>query len=252
MQVKIDPAVVLGNELRYARMARHKRQREVATEISASQSMVSRMELGHGSTMSLGTWAAAAEAVDRRLVVDLVGAAPSHATDAIDSIQRQCHRTVTTTARDGGWTSVTEIQMGRRRERVETTMIREDLQRVVVHAWVLVSDVDAAIEDLQRSIRRERQRVDEGWRIGGLVVVPSGRGNRRRMTEARSRLSAECPTLAAHWYRALVRADRPMPDQPGVLWATRDGERLLPAPLVPGWMWISPDRGSRALRRRVG
>lgn len=119
MQAKTDPAVVLGNELRYARMASHKRQREVATEIGASQSMVSRMELGHGSTMSLATWAAAAEAVDRRLVVDLVDAAPSRATDALDSIQRRCHRTVTTTARDGGWTSVTEIQMGRRRERVE-------------------------------------------------------------------------------------------------------------------------------------
>lgn len=214
--------------------------------------MVSRMELGHGSTMSLATWAAAADAVDRRLVVDLVAANRTPATDVLDRIQRQCHRTVATTATDGGWTSVTEIEMGRPRERIETIMIRQDRQLAVVHAWALVSDVDAAIEDLDRSMRQERRRVGEGWRIGGLVIVPSGLGNRRRMTEAGARLSAECPTLAAHWYRALRRADHAMPEQPGVLWTTRDGDRLLPAPLVPRWMWISPDRGSRALRRRAG
>ncbi len=122
----------------------------------------------------------------------------------------------------------------------------------MVHAWDLVTYVGAAVDELQRSMERERQRVGEDWRIGGLVIVPSGLGNRRRMTEASAVLATACPTLAADWYRALRREIRPMPEQPGVLWVTRDGDRLLPAPLVPGWMWISPDRGSRALRRRGG
>jgi transcriptional regulator with XRE-family HTH domain len=251
MRVRNDPAVILGNELRHGRIACHKRQRDVAAEIGGSQSMVSRMELGRGSTVSLATWAAAAAAVNRRLVIDLVGPSGLPVIEPSGSRKRQCHRTITETARDGGWSAVTEIHAMERPSRIETILTRHERELAVVHGWDLVTDVGAAIDELQWSMERERRRVGEGWRIGGLVIVLSGLGNRRRMTEAKARLSIECPTLAADWFRALRRAARPMPDQPGVLWVTRDGGRLLPAPLVPGWMWISPDRGSRALRRRA-
>jgi transcriptional regulator with XRE-family HTH domain len=249
MRARIDPAVILGNELRRGRIACHKRQRDVAAEIGASQSMVSRMELGHGSRMSLASWTAAADAVGRRLVVDLVGT-QQPSIDSRESVARRCHRTIGEAARAGGWSAVTEIHTSGRSERIETTLTRGGRDSAVVHVWDLVTDVGTAIQELERSMERAQGRVGEGWRIGGLVIVPSALGNRRRMTEASAVLATACPTLAADWYRALRREIRPMPDQPGVLWVTRDGARLLPAPLVPGWMWISPDRGSRALRRR--
>jgi hypothetical protein len=252
MQSRVDAAAVLGNELRHGRIACRKRQRDVAVEIGGSQSMVSRMELGHGSTMSLATWAAAADAVDRRLVVDLVEPSEPSPIDGPESLARRCHRTITETARGGRWTAVTEIHVGRRCERIQTVLTRHDHELAVVHAWDLVTDVGAAIDELHRSMEKERRQVGDGWQIGGLVIVPSGQGNRRRMTEASALLEPAFPTLAAHWSRALLRERRPMPTRPGVLWARASGEQHLPAPLVPGWMWIMPDRGSRALRRRGG
>jgi transcriptional regulator with XRE-family HTH domain len=251
MQARADAAVLLGSELRHGRIACRKRQRDVAAEIGGSQSMISRMELGHGASVPLATWAAAADAVDRRLVVDLIPPR-QRPDDGDESVARRCHRTIAEAARAGGWSVVTEVHNGARPERIETILQRAGRELAVVHAWDLVTEVGTAIRELTWSMERERRRIGEGWRIGGLVIVRAGLGNRRRMTEAGAQLSVAFPTLAAHWFRALRREVSSMPGRPGVLWASRTGDRLLPAPLVPGWMWVSPDRASRALQRPRG
>jgi transcriptional regulator with XRE-family HTH domain len=76
MKDKHDAAAYLGTELRRARQRCRMRQGDVAARIECSQSMISRMELGGGAHTPLATWAAGAQAVDLRLVVDLVETRP--------------------------------------------------------------------------------------------------------------------------------------------------------------------------------
>jgi hypothetical protein len=214
--------------------------------IGTSQSTMSRMELGRGTGVAVNVWTAAAAAVGMRLVLTPATTAGQEA----DSLARRCHRTIVDAARRGGWAAETVVEGDRRRPSIETVLTRCD-ELVVVRVWDLVTDIGAGIDDLLAGVERARCHSD-GARVAGLVVVPSGQGNRRRMTEGRTQLRVVFPTLAAHWFRA-IRSERwRMPRDPGVLWADPQGGRLLLAPLVPGWAWVTPDHGSAALRWRSG
>jgi hypothetical protein len=188
-------------------------------------------------------WAAAAGAVGRRLVVDLVDMRPDVPQEA--SLALRCHRTITNEALVGGWSAVTEIRSRPSHEEIETVLARAS-ESVVVHAWDVVTRVAARLEILQASIDRERSTADAAS-VCGLVVVPSTHANRRRMTEEQALL----PGSGAGPRRQLVR--RPpqqasaSADRHGVLWLDRHGDRLLPAPLLPGWIWVTPDHASRIL-----
>jgi transcriptional regulator with XRE-family HTH domain len=241
---KQDAAAHLGVELRRARQRCRMRQGDVASRIGCSQSMISRMELGAGANMPLATWAAAAQAVDLRLVVDLVDTRPDLLREDA-SLALRCHRTITREARAGDWSVVTEIRSRFGHQEVETVLTRAS-HSVVVHAWDVVTRVAARLEMLQASIDRERSRSD-GLAVGGLIIVPSTQANRRRMTEERALLGGAVPALAADWYAALRNAHRPVPIDPGVLWVDRHASRLLPAPLLPGWIWVTPDHASRVI-----
>ncbi|HET9755083.1 MAG TPA: helix-turn-helix domain-containing protein [Candidatus Limnocylindrales bacterium] len=243
MHDKQHAAAHLGTELRRARQRCRMRQSDVAARIDRSQSTISRMELGGGAYMPLAVWAAAAGAVGRRLVVDLVDTRPDVPQEA--SLALRCHRTITNEARVGGWSAVTEIRSRPSHEEIETVLARAS-ESVVVHVWDVVTRVAARLEILQASCDRERSRADAAS-VCGLVVVPSTHSNRRRMTEEQALLQEAVPTLAAHWYATLRHKHRPVPIDTGVLWLDRHGDRLLPAPLLPGWIWVTPDHGSRIL-----
>ncbi len=236
-------AAHLGTELRRARQRCRMRQSDVAARIDCSQSMISRMELGGGAYMPLATWAAAAEALDRRLVVDIVHERPELPRE--DSLAVRCHRAITREAQGGKWSAVTEIRSRPGHQEIETVLARAS-DTVVVHAWDVVTRVATRLEMLLASVDRERSGPD-GSSVCGLVVVPSTPGNRRRMTEERALLGTAVPALAAHWYAALRNAHRPVPISAGVLWLDRHAGRLLPAPLLPGWIWVTPDHASRVL-----
>lgn len=244
MHDKQDAAARLGTELRRARQRCHMRQGDVAARIGCSQSMISRMELGGGANTPLATWAAAAQAVDLGLVVDLIetrlDVLPQDA-----SLAYRCHRTITREARAGDWSAVTEIRCRFGRQEIETVLARAS-ESVVVHAWDIVTRVAARLEMLQSSIDQERSRSD-GISVGGLVIVPSTHANRRRMTEEQALLGGAVPALAANWYAALRNVHRPVPIDPGVLWVDHHAGRLLPAPLLPGWIWVTPDHASRVI-----
>lgn len=246
MSTKPDPPALVGLELRRARQASRLRQRDVADRIGCSQATISRLELDHGAGYSLGLWSAAAIAVDRVLHVDLLVRVPDEPPS--ESLALRCHRTVAAAARQGGWSAETEIERTGRHERITTTLDRGP-EHLLVHVWDVIADVDSRLAVFQEDLGR-RGAPGPGPPIGGVVIVPSTYGNRRRLTEARATLDHTFPTLGAFWSSALLNPAAPMPVTPGVLWLDRYGRRLLPAPFVPGWAWIAPDRGSRALTRR--
>ena len=222
------------------------RQRDVADSIGCSQATVSRLELGHGAGYSLALWSAAAVAVDQRLHIELLARRPEEPPRVSRTLQ--AHRTVAAAARQGGWAAETEIERTGPHERVQTVLDRGP-ERVLVQVWDVVGNVVARlaqfVEDTERLLRTKPAQP-----VGGLAIVPVSYGNRRRLTEERTMLDEHLPTLAAHWFAALLNPAAPMPQAPGVLWTDRHGLRLVPAHLVPGWAWTAPDRASRALMRR--
>jgi hypothetical protein len=251
-----DPAAILGNELRWSRQRCRKVQRVVAGEIGCSQSTISRMELGRGGAMSLSAWAAAAGAVDRRLVVELVPR--DSAPRSEEGLARRCHGLVTELARDGGWTAVTEIITRPGRADIETVLTRRNAlyphrpEVAVVHVWDLLTEPIGRFERMRISLARERQERAADHVVAGLVVMPARADQRRRATEERALLQVEYPALAAHWFGALVNGHRRMPTSSGILWCDRAGERFLPAPLVPGWVWLTPDHAPAFMSRPGG
>jgi transcriptional regulator with XRE-family HTH domain len=220
-----DPAVAvkLGRRLRSARLNLGRSQRSIAIAAGVSQPVVSRLELGGGDGVPLATWAAVATAVGLELA--LLGPDPDTGT--------RWRRLIIDAAKSGGWSASSSGG--------ETLLTRSE-DRVVVHAWEIVTVVTSEIERLRASIEREQRR---GGRVSGIVVVPATGDNRRRMSELRDELRDVFPSRANAWYAAIVNPHRAMPADPGVVWAFPDGRRLRPASILPGWIWTSVGDGPR-------
>ena len=220
-----DPAVAveLGRRLRSARLGLRRSQRSIAIAAGVSQPVVSRLELGWGDGVPLATWAAVARAVG--LELELSGPGPG--------TWARWHRLIIDAAKSGGWSATSSSD--------ETLLTRSD-DRVIVHAWEVVTVVTSEIERLRGSIEREQRR---GGRVSGIVVVPATGHNRRRMSELRDEVRDVFSSRANAWYAAIVNPHRPMPADPGVIWAFPDGTRLRPASILPSWIWTSVGDGPR-------
>lgn len=225
-----DIAATLGDRLRRARHGGRWRQADVAERAGVSQATISRMELGGGGSMTLDTWSAVASAAGVRLTADLrfMPDAPREAAPAA----RRCHALIADEARGGGWTAVTEIAD----DVIETVLVRPLRSEVaIVRVWDSIASVDAAGRELLSAIELERERRGTAVDVGGLVVVLYTTGNRRRVAQARAILREVVPASGARWVNALRHPRLPMPDAPGLIWATPDGSRIRPTPHRPGW-----------------
>jgi len=227
-------AAALGNCLRLARSAAGIRQRDVAIQAGVSRTMVCRMELGRGGSISLDSWAAVAAVLGVDLVADFReprGSSRGH-------VELRCHTLVSAVAREGGWLGTTEI-VRKSRDRapssVETILVRPVRnEAAVVHAWHPVPNVEVALDDLEGRREPLQRTFGVAWAVGVLVVCPSTTAGRRRVTELAPRLAAALPATAGDWMAALRHARSPMPSA-GLLWTDRWAERFKPAGRHPGW-----------------
>jgi hypothetical protein len=79
------------------------------------------------------------------------------------------HGLVIEAAKSGGWSATSSSG--------ETLLTRSG-DRIIVHAWQVVTVVTPEIERLHASIEQEKQR---GGRVSGIVIVPAT-GDRRQPT----------------------------------------------------------------------
>lgn len=215
--------VEMGRRLRAARLRARRSQRAVGKQVGVSQALISKLELGRGSGVDLATWLVVAGAVGLRLEFG------PRSTELI----AKCQRLTVETAESGGWTAI--------RGSDETILARAG-DRVVVRAWDPVTSVAHEIDRLGASVEQQRA---SGVRVSGLVVIPATGPNRRRVSELRGELREKFPARGNAWFAALVNASRPMPDEPGILWAFPDADRLRPATVDPGWIWTAVGDGPR-------
>jgi transcriptional regulator with XRE-family HTH domain len=227
-------AATLGDRIRRARAAAGRRQSEVADRASVSQTMVCRMELGRGASVSLGSWAAVAET----LGVDLLALEPGGESPPQDDIELRCHRLAAEVARGGGWTATAEIVRAspdRAPYSVETILVRPSRsEAAVVRAWHPVPNVGVALDTLQARKDDLQRSFGPGWTVSALVLCPWTTAGRRRISELAPRLATVLPATSGAWMTALRHARSPMPSD-GLLWTDRWAEKFKPTGRHPGW-----------------
>ena len=227
-------AAMLGERIRRAPWAAGRRQVDVAHGAGVSQTMVCRMELGHGASVSLGSWVAVAAS----LGIDLFALESELEREPKETTELRCHTLVAGVARGGGWSSTTEIvraRADRAPSSVETILVRPNRnEAAVVRAWQTVPNVDVALDSLRARTEDLRRSVGSGWSVSALVLCPWTRADRRRITELAPRLADVLPATSGAWMNALRHSRLPMPSD-GLLWTDGHAERFKPAGRHPGW-----------------
>lgn len=217
-------AARFGRRIRRARYASGLLQRAVAREAGVSQATISRIELGGGTTVSLGSWIRVATAVG--LDWDFVSPSESH--HDRQAMQSRCHRLVAAVAAEGGWISQT-LTHPTDPGRTETVLERFERHEIaIVRVWDVVGHVPAAIEELRDRLALERRDRPETWRVSGVVLVVATGHNRRRLTETHPPVRHSLSFPGGDWIVALHRFRVPMPDEVGMIWTDERIERLRP------------------------
>jgi transcriptional regulator with XRE-family HTH domain len=209
--------------VRRARHAAGLRQREVARDAAVSQALISRLELGGGVNVPLGTWVRVAEVVG----LDWHVMFPTDHQRRSHDLQRRCHSLVATLAGEGGWSAWTTIPDDP--DRTETVLEREERREVaIIRVWDVLGNVAAEIGLLEERLDRERIDRGVGWRVNWAVVVVSTGSNRRRLIESSSAVGIAFSSRAAEWLAALGKVRVPLPTRPGLIWTDEKLERLRP------------------------
>jgi transcriptional regulator with XRE-family HTH domain len=231
MEIESELAASLGRRIRRARWSARRSQRAVAAAAGVSQTMISRIELGKGSSVSLGTWELIAAAVG----LDLFAALHTPFQRSAFDVQLRCHRLLVDRAAVGGWLGWTVVDL---HDPAETTTIleRDDRQETaIIRAWDVVTDVRTAIHGMWDRIEREQRDRGTDRRVSGAVVIVSNGGNRRRLTESAEAVVSGIAIFSNDWWASLGNVRVPMPSDLGAIWTDASLHRLRPRiPYVDG------------------
>jgi transcriptional regulator with XRE-family HTH domain len=205
-------------------------QRQLARQIGVSQPEVSRLERGMGGGTGIDVWSACASALGLQLAAFFELAAGASLPRDIEHLRRQ--NLILATAAPGGWRGIPEaaIDPGRWSRSIDVLLERAARREAaVVEIWDLLLDGGEAMRGLESKVQAVRQRLGDGWRVQGLLVVRGTHRNRALVRELRELFAARYPASSAAWLRALADAGMPMPSERGFAWTSVDGSRLVAA-----------------------
>lgn len=222
----------LGTALRERRLAARLTQMQVAARAGVSQREISELERGHGAGTGVEVWAACGAVLDLQLAAFFEQAASASLPRDIEHLRRQ--NLVLTVSAPGGWTGIPEAAVdGGRWSRSVDVLLERAVRRevVVVEIWDLMLDGGEAIRGLESKVQALRERLGEGWRVQGLLVVRGTHRNRALVRDLRQLFAARYPASSAEWLKALADAATPMPSAGGFAWTDVGGTRLVAARL---------------------
>lgn len=223
----------IGTGLKDAPLALRLRQLDAAEQAGITQAHWSRLERGLEPGASLATLAACAAAVRTRLAAFIEAQPGADLPRDIEHLRRQ--QAIVTLARTGGWEATPEAAIpgsGPRPRSIDVLLLRlARREAAVVEVWDLMLDVGDAMGGLEAKVLATRDRLGEGWRVEGLLIIRATRRNRRLVTHLKALFAARYPAPSRAWLRALTSPEAPMPDGPGFAWTASDDGRLFTARL---------------------
>lgn len=205
-------------------------QAQVADRAALSQTLISDLELGLGTSASIETWAMVAAAVGEQLVGFLEHAPGASLPRDIQHLRRQS--ALISIATPGGWRALPELRLdqdARWSRSIDVALVRRATgEAVVAEIWNWFDDVGAALRGLDGKVAALRDQLDPGleWTVRGLFIVRDTRRNRKLLIELAPMFAARFTGDARAWRRALVDPAQRLPDGDGLLWSDSSGTRL--------------------------
>ena len=205
-------------------------QAQVADRAALSQTLISDLELGLGTSASIETWAMVASAVGEQFVGFLERAPGASLPRDIEHARRQS--ALISIATPGGWRALPELRLdqdARWSRSIDVALVRRATgEAVVVEIWNWFEDVGAALRSLDGKVAALRDRLDPSveWTVRGLFIVRDTRRNRKLVAELGPMFATRFPGNAGAWLRALTDPGQPLPRGDGLLWSDRTGTSL--------------------------
>jgi len=210
-----DLSFDLGWRIRDARYRAGRTQEEVADVAGTSTSTLSRMELGHGANVPLGTWDSVAAAVG----VDLFAPIEARHDVYVDAIGRLIE--------SGGWTPAGQeldsasFDRPPRRVAAGRRSVQAPAERIIVRVVWIVTDIQVEMDRLRMSVESGRAHGLPGRAIEGVIIVVRSTATARRLS------GTTWDRSSSAWIRALRSEATRMPAWPGLVWVARRATHLL-------------------------
>ncbi len=224
-----DIARRLARALRDQRQGAGLRQADVATRAGLSQPEIARLEAGGGANAGIDTWTVCAAAVGLQLAGFLERAPGTDLPRDFQHLRRQ--DLLIRVSAPGGWSPDPEAVLpddGPRPRSIDVLLLREARREAaVVEIWDLLLDGGAAMRGLTAKVRATSDRLGEGWRVHGLLVIRGTRRNRRLVSAFAALFAARFPASSARWLAALQDPDVALPDGDGLAWTDVEGTKLI-------------------------
>ena len=219
-----------GADLREARMRRHLTQALVAERAGIGRMVVSRVERGLGSSVTLDAWQRIGLAVGRPLVIGLQRDVAGETADAGHlAMQELILRLGRRAGFDGTFELTTRSAEPWRSIDVGLAQPSRCLL-IVVECWNTIGDVGAAVRTSMRKLAETESVAVARWgtapSIVGLVwVVRATARNRALVARYPEVFGSRFPGSSAAWIATLTEASQP-PALPGLVWANISATRL--------------------------
>jgi transcriptional regulator with XRE-family HTH domain len=226
-----DAARAAGLDVVASRKRRRLTQRSLGQRAGVSRSLISAIERGLGANVSLETWLAIGEALDR----------PFRAGFARDGLVQPEHAAhldiqelVLRAGRGGGWDGRFELATrpaDPARSSDAPLLDRRGRRMILNECWNTFGDLGAAARSSDRKVAEARHLAiaiagdGEPYEVGLCWIVRDTRANRALIDRYRHIFASRFPGSSAAWVRTITEGG-PVPDEPGLVWCDVRATRI--------------------------
>ena len=217
-------AASLGRDVRADRQRRQLTQAALAARVGVHQSMISRIELGHGIAIPLEVWVALGVALGRPLAIAFTRPLGEMRGPA-DAGHLAMQERLLELARASGHTGFFELPTRPADPRHSIDVCVRDTRNralIVQEAWNTFGDLGAAVRS---TIRKAAEATDlaatlgdgRPYRVASVWIVRASAANRALIGRFPEVFRSAFPGSSRAWSSALATGSAP-PDWPGLVW----------------------------------
>ena len=222
--------VGLGCAIRAARLRRRLTQRQLGARVGRSQSDMSRIELGQGRGVPVGTWLALAEALDLTPRFEL---RRDWREEPIDAGHLAIQELLLRLGRANGYDRRFELRTrsGDPSRSIDVNWRSDHHRRlIVIECWNTIGDIGAGARSFQRKLAEAADLAtaiggDRPYLVHGVWVIRATKRNRELVGRYPEVFRSAFPGSSARWAMALSRGTDP-PSEPGLVWCDVRATRI--------------------------